>query len=429
MIKKQNHIQDQVLWYFQDKKSSLCQMDMQADVVIVGGGMAGLSAAQAWHKRGKKVILLEQFYCGSGATGKSSGFVTPNAELSLTDFNHRYGVDGASTIWKFISQGVEDIRSNIFEHNFVCDYQLQNTLVLANHEKDLKILEIEHNNLAKLGYQTKFYTKESVKNQIGSTDYVGGVAYENTFGINAYDYCQQMKIYLQSVGVLIFEETPVLSIDGHDVITDHAKITGNYIVVATDRFMPDLGLLKQEVYHAQTFVMASEILSDEQVAQIFPDKKLMVWDTDFIYNYFRITGDNRLLLGGGDFSSSYAQQANHDYQPIVTKLVNYFTTKFPEIDINFQYRWPGLMGISKDISPLAGVDKEKPYQFYITAACGLPIAASLGRYSAENLIDGQHNLDDYFSPYRKFPISGISQSILGNKLSFAFSNLIKKNIP
>ena len=291
------------------------------------------------------------------------------------------------------------------------------------------MLETEHHNLAQLGYQTQFYTKESVQSQIGSKDYVGGVAYENTFGINGYQYCQQMKQYLESIGVFIFEETPVLSIQDHDVITAHAKITGDYIVVCTDRFMPDLGLLKQDVYHAQTFVMASQILSDEQIAQIFPDKKLMVWDTDFIYNYFRVTGDNRLLLGGGDFASSYAKQSDHDYQPIVTKLVSYFNKKFPAVDINFEFRWSGLMGISKDIGPIAGVDKDKPYLFYVTAACGLPIAASLGRYSAENLIDGNHELDDYFSPYRKFPISGIAQSILGNKLSFVFSNLIKKNIP
>ncbi len=268
-----------------------------------------------------------------------------------------------------------------------------------------------------------------MQTQIGSKKYVGGVAYENTFGMNGYQYCQQMKIYLQSVGVLIFEETPVLAIDGHDVITAYAKIKGDYIVVSTDRFMPELGLLKQDVYHAQTFVMASQILSDQQIAQIFPDKKLMVWDTDFIYNYFRVTGDNRLLLGGGDFASSYAQQADHDYQPIVTKLVNYFNTKFPDITINFEYRWSGLMGISKDISPIAGIDKDKTYMFYISAACGLPIAASLGRYSAESLLDGRHDLDTYFSPYRKYPISGVLQSMLGNKLSFAFSNLIKKNIP
>ena len=427
---KNNNVQDQIFWNIQKSKIlPTLRQDMHADVVIVGGGMAGLAAAQAWNKRGKKVILLEQFYCGSGATGKSSGFVTPNAELSFTDFMHRYNPDAAFAIWNAISRGVEDIRSNIVDNKFVCDYQSQDTLIVANDIKALKKLEIEHNNLAKFGYQTKFYTKESIASQIGSHDYVGGVGYENTFGMNGFDYCQELKIRLQSLGVLIFEETPVTSIQDHVVVTAHAQVTADYIVVCTDRFMPELGLLKQDVYHAQTFIVASQILTDEQVRTIFPDKKLMCWDTDFIYQYFRITGDNRLLVGGSDFASTYAAKAKHDYDPIVEKLTKYIAKKFPTIDITFEYTWSGLIGISKDIAPLAGRDKDKPYLFYVTASTGLPIAAALGRYSAESLIDGNNELDDCFSPYRKFPVSGIAQSILGDKLSFLISNVIKTNVP
>jgi len=428
-MKNRLNVKDQVFWYLQDGKAMPCAQDMQVDVVIVGGGMAGLSAAQAWHERGKKVVLLEQFHCGSGATGKSSGFVTPNAELSLTDFSDRYSPDAAFSIWNFISAGVENIRSNILQHEFECDYKPQDTLIVANSMKDMKILEIEHRNLEKIGYKTKLYDKKSIQSQVNSQGYVGGVKYENTFGMNGYHYCQQMKLHLESLGVLIFEETPVTAIEDHVVITDHAKITADYIVVCTDKFMPELGLLKQDVYHAQTFVMASQQLSDEQVKNMFPDTSLMVWDTDMIYKYFRMTGDNRLLLGGGDLISTYASKPTHDYAPIVKKLTNYMLKNFPSMDVKFEYVWPGLMGISKDIGPIAGPDKDKPYMYYIAAATGLPIAAALGRYSADSLIDGNKEFDDYFSPYRKFPISGIAQSILGKKLSFAFSNLIKTNVP
>ncbi|MBP6870237.1 FAD-binding oxidoreductase [Candidatus Babeliales bacterium] len=402
---------------------------MQADVVIIGGGMAGLAAAQAWHQRGKKVIVVEQWHCGAGATGKSSGFVTPNAELSLTDFTHRYNAKAAFEIWNFISQGVEDIRSNIINHKFQCDYQPQDTLIVANSTQALKTLEIEHHNLEKFGYQTKFYTQKTIDSEIGSKNYVGGVAYQNTFGINGYQYCQELKTYLQSVGVLIFEETAVLQIDEHTAITAHAKITGDYIIVCTDRFTPELDLLKQDIYHAQTFLMASQVLSKEQIKTIFPHKNLMVWDTDFIYQYFRVTGDNRLLVGGGDLITTYASKATHEYKAIVQKLSNYINYNFPSLDITFEYEWSGLMGISKDIGPIAGQDKNRPYLYYATAATGLPIATALGRYSAEKLLDNNNKLDNYFSPYRKFPISGITQSLLGNKVTFALCNLIKTNIP
>ena len=421
--------QDQTFWYLKRGAIAPCREDMKADVVIIGGGMAGLSAAQAFHKRGKKVVLLEQYYCGSGATGKSSGFITPNAEISFTDFSKIYTKDSAHAIWDFITSGVNDIRSNIQHYSFACDYDPQDTLIVATSKKGLKNLEIEQHNLSEYGYKTSFYSAESVKDHIGSDAYFGGMTYGDTFGIDAYRYCQELKKHLQSQGVHIFEETPVTDLNDHTVTTAHATLTADYIVVCTDRFLPELGRLKKEVYHAQTFLMISQQLRNEQVAAIFPREKWMVWDTDLIYNYFRLTGDNRLLLGGGSVLTTYSSQPDHNNRYMLKKLTQYFQKKFPGLDIQFEQMWPGLIGLSKDIAPIAGPDKDNNTIYYIAASAGLPIAAALGRYSAEHLLDGNREFDTYFYPYRKFPIGGIAQSILGTKLSFALSNFLKANIP
>ena len=57
----------------------------------------------------------------------------------------------------------------------------------------------------------------------------------------------------------------------------------------------------------QTFLGISQPLKPDQIKQIFPANPMMVWDTDLVYNYFRLTGDNRLLIGGGDVLYTYAQ--------------------------------------------------------------------------------------------------------------------------
>ena len=421
--------QDQVFWYLNRNAIKPCSDDVWADVAIIGGGIAGLSAAQAFHNRGKKVVLLEQYYCGSGASGKNSGFITPNAELSFTDFSKRYDKEIAHNIWNFITSGVNDIQTNIQQHNFSCDYSPQDTLVVANSKKALKELEVEQHNLAHFNYPACIYTANELQHYIGSTKYYGGFNYANTFGINTYRYCQELKKYLQDQGVLIFEETPVTQINEHKLTTAHASITADYIIVCADRFTPELGVLTQDVYHAQTFLMISQQLTHEQANTLFPNKKRMVWDTDLVYNYFRLTGENRLLLGGGSLLNTYSSKPDHNSGYMLKKLTNYFNKKFPEFRIQFEQMWPGLMGLSKDIAPIAGRDKDNPFIYYIAATAGLPIAAALGRYSAENLLDGNTQLDDYFSPYRKFPIGGIAQSIMGTKISFALSNILKKNVP
>jgi len=132
------------------------------------------------------------------------------------------------------------------------------------------------------------------------------------------------------------------------------------------------------------------------------------------------------LLGGGSLLTTYAAHPMHDSKYMFNKLTRYFDKKFPGLAIQFKQMWPGLIGLSKDIAPIAGRDKDKPFIYYITAAAGLPIAAALGRYSAENLVGENSALDAYFSPYRSFAISGIAQSILGTQLTFALCNSMKK---
>ncbi|MBP9764785.1 FAD-binding oxidoreductase [Candidatus Babeliales bacterium] len=428
-MKAQMKPNDNVLWYLKRSAVPVLRESIDVDVVIVGGGMAGLSAAQAWALRGKKVALLEQYFCGAGASGKSSGFITPNAELSCADFVGRYGQQGAKNIWALINGGVDLIRNNIEHHDLSCRYSPEDTLVVANNSRGLKGLVKEYEAISQFGYPAKLYDQQSVQQMIGSAGYMGGVLYENTFGIDAYAYCQGMKQKLQDLGVLIFEETPVTSIQEHEVRTPYGQVRADYIVVSVDRYLPDMGLFKDDVFQVQTYVMASQQLTPEQIKTIFPDRNLMCWDTQFIYNYFRLTADNRLLLGGSDFFSTYSYVDNYAYMRIVKKLTDYFNAQFPTMNLQFEYRWSGLIGISKDIAPLIGVDKQYPYRFYIASCAGLPIAAAMGRYSAARLLDGVDEFERYFSIYRNFPVGGLVQKVIGKRMAFALSNLLKMNIP
>ena len=381
--------QDQIVWQLPVNNIKSCRDDMTVDIAIIGGGMAGLSVAHELGKRGIRAIVLERASCGSGATGKSSGFVTTNAELSFSDLLKRYPEKTAHEIWTLFNNGVQSIRDTIKKYSIMCDYQ----------------------------------ELTSLKN------YYGAVGYENSFGINGYTYCQELKKIVEGQGIEVFEETPALSIDGHVIHTPYAKITAEKIIVCVDRFLPDISTLEQEISQVQTFVMASTPLTDKQISEIFPKDHYMCWDTDLIYSYFRVTGDKRLLLGGGSVFSSYASKEYHDYQPIIKKLTSYLAAHFPKTDIQFEYSWPGLIGISKDIFPLAGSNRDQSHIYYIGASTGLSVAAGLAQYAVEHIFEGRTDLDKELSPYRSFPIGGFLQTCIGKKASFILSNIFYKNIP
>ncbi len=234
-----------------------------------------------------------------------------------------------------------------------------------------------------------------------------------------------MKAALISNGVIIYEEYQVIDINGNRVDTPFASVIADHIILCMDRFTPNLDKLTSEVYHAQTFLLLSSRLSPQQINSIFPDRPLMVWDTDLIYQYYRLNGDNRLMLGGANLLYTYSKNEKHNNNLIFNKLNRYFKNKFPQIDLTFEYMWPGLIGIAKDIMPIVGKDQHNSQIYYACAGAGLPWSAAIGKYATESIVDQRDDLNMYFSPYRSFAIGKIPQFFIGTKAAFALSNIMR----
>lgn len=418
--------QDQSFWYLEKGTSEQLRKPLKTDVVVVGGGMAGLSAAQSFYQKGLSVVLLEQYYCGAGASGKSSGFITPNAEIGLHNLVRKYGEDDAKKLWDFVTSGLQYIHQNIQEFRIACDYEIQDTCMLANSRKDFEqLVKPEHEAYIKLGYESFLYDESKTKSIIGSSDYYGAQVYGGTFGIDPYRYCQSMKRVLQENGVRIFEETPVVKIHEQGVDTSHTTVSADTVVVCVDRFLPTLQKkLGKNVFQAQTNILLSEPLTDEDVKKIFPQKNMLCWDTDLIYTYFRIVQDRRLLVGGCDIFSIAWGKEQYGNERIACKLATYVRKKFPQIKMNFEYLWPALIGETKDLQPLACFDSSMPNVYYVSGATGLAWAAALGNYAAQKIVEKREDLDVYFSPDRSFPLGNFMQAIFGKRITFSLSNLI-----
>ena len=418
----------QVYWYTTKELTYLPKLNgnEKAEVVIVGGGMAGLSAAQRIREEGRSVTLIEKDFCGSGASGKTSGFITPESEIELSVLVSNYGSEKAKRIWEFVLSGVEIIRKNIIENKIECDYQIQDSLFIGNNNAGYGYAKKEHEIRKSLNYKSTLHNSESIKNIIGSLAYVGGAQYPDTFGMNSFLYCQALRDILINQGVKIFEQTSAVSIKENLVITNEGSISADFIIVCADRFIPDLKRMEKEIYHGQIFLGISKPLSDGDMDKVFPKNKMMVWDTDSVYNYFRAIGQNRLLIGGGDLLYTYARSVSNNTERFKKRLTSYMKNKFPFLNMELEYVWPGMLGVSKDLLPVMGTDPNSNKIWFVGAAAGLPWAAALGVYAAEKFLSGRDEFDGVFSWKRNFAIGRRMQMLLTTPPTYAISHGLAK---
>jgi len=399
---------------------------IKTDVLIVGAGVAGLSAALCLIGSGKKVVLVDKNICGGSSTGKSAGFLTPDSELELSQLLRKYGINGARDLWGVAAKGVEIMVDNIQKHRIECDLQVQDCLFLGKGASGWKDVQEEVESRKKLGYSSTIYEESEVPFVIGSHAYSGAIRYSGTYGVNPLLYAQGVKQVLLDNDIEIFESSEVLSWDGHTVHTHLGSVTADKIIFCIDKPKPEITKYDQSVYHAQTFLSISEPLGDEDITKLFPQGPMQCWDSDLIYTYFRLTGTKRLLVGGGDMITTYAK--NDTTTPrVINHVIRELKEKIPSIrPLRFIQYWQGRIDMTRDLVPTVLIDPEHPWTHFVLGCVGLPWGTFCGNFVAQNVLDDQ-SLDNekyygYFSPNRKFVIPLWMESVLGKRLVFTINN-------
>lgn len=404
--------------------------DIKTDAVVVGAGMAGLTAAQRLAESGCRVVLLDRNICGGSTTGKSAGFLTPDSELELSQILRRFGREGAHHLWQVPENGIELIAKNVRDHGIECDFRKQDSLFVANDKDGAEEVRQEAEARRLLGYPYTEYPAMAVSTVIGSSHYTGAVRYGGCYGIDALRYSQGMKRMLLARGVAIYESTEAHAIEGHTVRTHGGSVTAESIIVCSDKLKPTFTRYSKNAFHAQTFLAISEPLTDREAAALFPGEPLQCWDTDLVYSYWRLTGQQRILLGGGSALTTYSTGAVTSPR-VIHRVIAGFRRKFPAVrHVEFLQYWPGLIDMTRDLFPTVLRDPEAPWVHYVLGCVGLPWAAFCGDFAARHTLNSAAQQDpiyyQYFRPDRPFLLPLWSERLLGKPLVFSLNNIWAK---
>ncbi|SRR5579875_250004 len=400
--------------------------DIKADIVVVGAGMAGLSAALRLADLGSRLVLLDRNICGGSSTGKSAGFLTPDSELDLSQILRRFGREGARHLWQVPEKGVALVRDTVRTYDIECDFITEDSLFLANDRAGADEVREEAEARRQLGYPSVEYGAAEVGRAIGSDAYRRALRYGGTYGIDALRYSQGVKRVLLERGVRIFESTEAQAIDGHTVRTHGGSVTADRIVVCADKLSRSFSPYADNVFHAETFLTVSAPLTDREVYGLFPDGPLQCWDSDLVYSYWRLTGDQRLLLGGGSLLSTYVRHAVTSPH-VAERIVAKFRRKFPALaQVEFMQYWPGLIDMTRDLFPTVLRDPKAPWVQFVLGCVGLPWAAFCGDFAARHArsteTQDDHIYYRYFRPDRRFFMPLWTERVLGKPIVFTVNN-------
>jgi gamma-glutamylputrescine oxidase len=419
-------------WWFttlmniDDRLQPPLEEDIKTDFLVIGAGAAGLSAAYSLMSKGVKVALIEKNICGGNTSGKSAGFLTPDSELEMSQLLRRFGHENAKFLWNVAVHGVHLMVSRINEHSMECDLQKQDSLFLGNGKGGLKEVRKEMEARKILGFEQQFFNKEELKNVIGSDQYSGGVLYPDTYGVNALQYCQEMKRVLLENGVKIYESTEAVFIKDHYVKTRLGSVTAGEIIFCADKPTPALTHFSNNIFHAQTFLTISEPLSEKTISRVFPSGRHQCWDTDLIYAYYRLTGDNRILLGGGSLLTTYSK--NDVYSPsVINHVIKKFRRKFEQLrDLEFIQYWPGRIDTTRDLIPTVVKETHKPWIHFVLGCVGLPWATYCGDFAARHALNDKnctdHDCYKFFGGDRHFFLPLEIEKLIGKQILFSLNN-------
>lgn len=411
-------------------KTEYCQplkTKIKTDYLVIGGGFAGLHAALRLVDSGKKVVLLEKGICGSGSSGESGGFLTPDSEEDFGKLVKLYGKEKAKMIYSIPKKGVGLIVNTATKYRFKCGLRKnQDSLYFSTKPSHNHVIEEEAEAREENGLPYELLSKNKLKKVHPGKGYLMGLRCSGSYGVNAFVYCQEMKALLVKKGVKIYEDSEVHRIKGNTVKTHVGSVDAKKIIICIDKLKAEINEeLSKKYYHIQTYLAVSEPLDKKEMRSLFPDGELMCWDTKWDYIHYRPISNNRILIGGSSAWTAYLPKRRYS-SSVIESFIKNLKKAFPEIDdVEFNDYWSGLIDVTKDLVPIADYDEKNRSIQYAMGCAGLNWAAYCGDYLARRAIDekGTEDLSEFLGSKRKFFVSDEVQKVLGKRVSFFINHI------
>lgn len=379
---------------------------VEADVVVVGGGFAGLSAALELRLKGLSVVLLEADRIGSGASGRNGGQAIVGYASGQGPFEAQLGAADAQRAWDLSVEAVDLIEQRIAAHGIACDWRRGYTYV-ADSPKKARALREEFEDHRTRGIACDWAEGGDVARFIRSPRYVAAFREHTSGHLHPLKYALGLAQAAQSAGVRIHEHSPVTGLDrGRRLVarTSKGQVTARFGVLAGNCMLPEVGPrvapeIAPRIMPVGTYIVGTAPLEPALCERLIPGRAA-VCDNNFVLDYFRFSADHRMLFGG---RVSYTTMTPPDLQGVMARRMG---AVFPELrDVPVEFVWGGFVDISMNRAPDFGRLGDNLYYLQGFSGHGVALTGLAGQMVAE-AVAGQAGRFDLFARLRHHAFPG-----------------------
>jgi len=333
------------------------RVEGDVDVVVVGGGFTGLSAALALAHQGASVAVLEAERVGGAASGRNGGHVNNGTSHEFGGLAARLGVDHARRLYRAYDDAVDTVERIVAEEQIRCDFRRCGKIKLAAKPAHYDSIARGAELLAReADPEVALVPRERIREEVGSDAFFGGLLYRKAAQMHMGRFAAGLADAARRHGARIFENAAVTGISrsgqGYRVTTPRGSVVAKQVFLATgpSRQGPFFWF-RRRIIPVGSFIIATEPLSQAQLDSTMPARRNAT-TTKNIGNYFRISPDNRLIWGG---RARFALSSPTSDAKSGAVLKAQLDQVFPQLKgVRIDYCWGGIVDMTADRLPRAG---------------------------------------------------------------------------
>lgn len=382
------------------------QETIDTDVLVVGAGFAGLSAAIELSQRGYSVVVLEADRVCSGASGRNGGQAIVGYASGQEPFEHQLGRAQSRLAWDMSMQSLDLIDQRIRDFKIDCDW-VKGYLHVADSPRKARALEQEISGMARdYGFEAELLTGAEVQRHIRSPIYHAS-AFDTTSGhLHPLKYGLGLLRAAMALGVRVYERSAVVNLLRGETLmasTATGSVQARFCVLAGNCTLPEYGPavapeISARIMPVGTYMIGTAPLDAALCRELIPSNAAAC-DNNFILDYFRFSADHRMLFGG---RVSYSTRTPLNLRRLMAQRM---VKVFPQLQgVPVEFLWGGFVDISMNRAPDFGRLGSNMYYLQGFSGHGVALTGLAGQLVAQALA-GQAERFDLFASlqHHKFP--------------------------